>query len=111
MPVYRVTNAGLQTKGSLWAGFDPTVSSVVAGVFMVSVMLTFAAISALKVSWTMAVPACFIAPNLLLFAGIYGLMVGKPPRYLMDWLDSRVLGRTEVDLTRVPVPEIPELEP
>lgn len=108
--MYRATNAGLQTKGTLWAGFDPTVSSVVAGVFMVSVMLTFAAISVLKVAWTVAVPSCFLAPNLVLLAGIFGLVVGKPPRHLLDWLDSRVLGRTEVELSRVSESEAPEVE-
>lgn len=111
MPVYRATNAGLQTKGTLWAGFDPTVSSVVAGVFMISVMFTFAAISVLKMAWTMAVVGFFLAPNLLLLAAIFGLVVGKPPRYLLDWLDSRVLGRTEVELARVSVPDAPEVEP
>ena len=110
MPIYRPTNSGLQTKGTLWGGFDPAVSSIVAGVFMVSVMFTFGAISVLKVSWTMAVPACFLLPNAVLFAVIFSLIMGKPPRYLLDWLDSRILGRAEVDLARLPALETPALD-
>lgn len=111
MPTYRPTNSGLQTKGTLWAGFDPTISSLVAGVFMVSVMLTFGAISVFKLSWLFAVPVCFLLPNLLLLAVIFGLILGKPPRYFRDWCESRVLGRTEIDLTRLPETMAPEIDP
>ena len=110
MPTYRPTNSGLQTKGTLWAGFDPTVSSLVAGVFMVSVMSTFAAISVFRISWLFAVPVCFLLPNLLLLAVVFGLILGKPRRYFLDWLDSRVLGRTEADLTRLPETTAPEID-
>jgi hypothetical protein len=110
MPIQRPTNSGLQTRGTLWAGFDPTTSSLVAGVFMVSVMFTFGAISVLKVSWVFAVPVCFLLPNLLLLTVIFALVLGKPPRHLRDWLDSRVLERNGVDLRRVPEPVAPEIE-
>ena len=110
MPTYRPTNSGLQTKGTLWAGFDPTISSLVAGVFMVSVMFTFAAISVFNLSWLFAVPVCFLLPNLLLLAVVFGLILGKPPRYFLDWLDSRVLGRTGVDLAQLPEAGAPEID-
>jgi hypothetical protein len=106
MPTYRPTNAGLQTKGTLWAGFDPSTSAVVAGVFMASVMVTFATISALKLSWLLAVPVFFVLPNAVLLSAVFFLILGKPPRYLRDWAESRLLDRTEVDLTR-----LAEIEP
>lgn len=110
MPTYRPTNSGLQTKGTLWGGFDPTISSLVAGVFMLTVMATFGAISVVKLSWLYAVPVCFLLPNLLLLGVIFTLILGKPPRYLRDWFDSRVLGQTGIDLTRVPEASAPEID-
>ena len=110
MPTYRPTNAGLQTKGTLWAGFDPSTSAVVAGVFMASVMITFATISALKLSWLLAVPVFFVLPNAALLSAVFFLILGKPPRYLRDWVESRLLGRTEVDLTRLAEMEPPEID-
>jgi len=110
MPNYRPTNAGLQTKGTLWAGFDPSTSAVIAGVFMASVMITFATISALKLSWLIAVPLFFLLPNALLLATVFFLIVGKPPRYLRDWAESRLLGRCEFSLTALGRLETPDLE-
>ena len=104
MPTYRPTNSGLQTKGTLLAGFDPATSAVVAGVFMVSIMVTFAAISVLKVAWFVALPVCFLIPNAALLSVIFFLIMGKPPGYLRDWLESRVFGWTGVDLTSLPEP-------
>jgi hypothetical protein len=98
MPTYRPTNAGLQTKGTLWAGFDPTTSGIVAGVFMVSVMATFAAISVLKFSWLFAVPVLFVLPNVALLSVVVLLVMGKPPGYLRDWFESRILERKETGL-------------
>jgi hypothetical protein len=111
MPTYRPTNAGLQTKGTLWAGFDPSTSALIAGVFMASVMVTFATISALKLSWLIAVPLFFVAPNAVLLATVFFLIMGKPPRYLRDWAESRILGRTEfalVSLGRLEPPDTGE---
>jgi len=68
-------------------------------------MATFAAISVFKLSWMVAIPACFVLPNAVLLLVIFSLVMGKPPRYLLDWLDSRVLGRTEADLTQLGEPE------
>jgi hypothetical protein len=109
MPTYRPTNAGLQTKGTLWAGFDPMTSGVVAGVFMVSVMATFAAISVLKCSWLFAVPVLFALPNGTLLSVIFLLIMGKPPGHLRDWFESRILERKETDLTRLA--ELPPFDP
>lgn len=108
MPVYRPTNVGLQTRGTLWAGFDPSTSAVVAGVFMASVMITFATISALKISWLLAVPVFFVLPNALLLSAVFFLVMGKPPRYLRDWVESRILGRTEVNFPQMAEPEPPD---
>ncbi len=104
MPTYRTTNAGLQTKGTLWAGFDPMTSGIVAGVFMVSVMATFAAISVLKLNWLFVVPVLFVAPNGVLLAVVFLLIVGKPAGYLKDWFESRILERTVSDLTLLQEP-------
>jgi len=104
MPTYRPTNAGLQTKGTLWAGFDPMTSGIVAGVFMVSVMMTFASISVLKLSWLFAVPVLFALPNVALLSVVFFLIMGKPPGYLRDWFESRILERTEANLTRFTEP-------
>lgn len=101
----------MQTKGTLWAGFDPATSTVVAGVFMASVMVTFATISALRVSWLLAVPLFFVLPNVLLLAAVFFLIIGKPPRYLRDWAESRILDRTQVELTAVAEPESLEFGP
>ena len=106
MPTYRPTNAGLQTKGTLWAGFDPMTSGIVAGVFMVSVMATFAAISVLKCSWMFAVPVLFVLPNVALLSVVFLLIMGKPPGYLRDWFESRILGRKEAAL-----PQLADLPP
>jgi len=97
MPVYRPTNAGVQTKGTLWAGFDPNTSAAIAGVFLGSVMFTFAAIAKGKMPWALAVPGLFLLPNVLLLSIVFFLILGKPPRYLRDWAESRILARTEVD--------------
>ncbi|MFI5337711.1 MAG: hypothetical protein ACHQ5A_13060 [Opitutales bacterium] len=105
MPTYRSTNSGLQTKGTLWAGFDPLVSAIIAGVFMVSVMLTFGTISVLHLSWMLVVPVFFLLPNFLLLGVVFFLIMGKPPRYLPDWADSRILGRTAVHLGDIREPE------
>ena len=104
MPTYRPTNAGLQTKGTLWAGFDPMTSGIVAGVFMVSVMATFAAISVLKCSWMFAVPVLFVLPNVALLAVVFLLIMGKPPGYLRDWFESRILERREAALPQLVEP-------
>jgi len=105
MPAYRSTNSGLQTKGTLWAGFDPTVSALIMGVFMVSVMVTFGCIGVLHAPWLLAVPVCFLAPNVLLLGTVFLLIMGKPPRYLADWIESRLLARTEVRLGDIVAPE------
>jgi hypothetical protein len=73
-------------------------SGVVAGVFMVSVMATFAAISVLKCSWLIAVPFLFVLPNVVLLSIIFLLIMGKPPGYLRDWFESRILARRETAL-------------
>ncbi len=99
MPTYRPTNAGLQTKGTLWAGFDPMTSGVVAGVFMVSVMATFAAIAVVKCSWLFAVPVLFVLPNVALLSVVLMLVMGKPPGYLRDWFESRIMERTEIGMS------------
>jgi hypothetical protein len=109
MPTYRPTNAGLQTKGTLWAGFDPMTSGIVAGVFMVSVMATFAAISVLKCSWMFAVPVLFVLPNVALLAVVFLLIMGKPPGYLRDWFESRILERREASLPQLV--ELPHFDP
>ena len=105
MPTYRSTNSGLQTKGTLWAGFDPAVSAIIAGVFMVSVMLTFATISVLHLPWMLVVPVFFLLPNFLLLCVVFFLIMGKPPRHLRDWADSRLTGRTEIHQGRLAEPE------
>lgn len=97
MPTYRPTNSGMQTKGTLWAGFDPMTSGIVAGVFMVSVMATFAAISVLKCSWLFALPVLFVLPNAALLSVLLLLVMGKPPGYLRDWVESRILERKEAE--------------
>ena len=104
MPTYRPTNSGMQTKGTLWGGFDPMTSGIIAGVFMVSVMATFAAISVLKLSWMFAIPVLFVVPNGALLAVVFLLIMGKPPGYLRDWFESRILERTQADLTRLAEP-------
>ena len=104
MPTYRPTNAGLQTKGTLWGGFDPMTSGIVAGVFMVSMMATFAAISALKCSWMFAVPVLFVLPNVALLSVVFFLVMGKPPGYLRDWFESRILSRREASLPQLVEP-------
>lgn len=109
MPTYRPTNAGLQTKGTLWAGFDPMTSGIVAGVFMVSVMATFAAISVLKCSWLFVVPVLFVLPNAALLSVVLLLVMGKPPGYLRDWFESRILERKETGIAGGE--ELPPLEP
>ncbi len=96
MPTYRSTNSGLQTKGTLWAGFDPLVSAIIAGVFLITVMVTFATITVLSVPWIIVLPLFFLLPNFLLLGVVFFLIMGKPPRYLADWADSRLLRRTEV---------------
>lgn len=104
MPTYRPTNAGLQTKGTLWGGFDPVTSGIIAGVFMFSVMGTFAAIAVLKLSWVFVVPVVFVLPNAGLLSVIFLLIMGKPPGYLRDWCESRILEQTQADLTRLAEP-------
>jgi hypothetical protein len=105
MATYRTTNSGLQTKGTLWAGFDPVVSSIVAGVFMVTVMATFATITVLHLSWMLVLPFCFVLPNLLMLVVVFYLIMGKPPRYLADWVDARILQRDEVRCEQLTEPE------
>jgi hypothetical protein len=104
MPTYRPTNAGLQTKGTLFGGFDPTVSTILAGCFMGNVMLTFGSISALHTPWYIVVPFFFILPNAVLVSVVFFLIMGKPKRYLRDWFESRLLGRSEVDLNDIAEP-------
>ena len=110
MPTYRSTDSGLQTKGTLWAGFDPMVSSLIAGGFMVTVMVTFATITVLKLSWLLVVPVFFVLPNLGLLSVVLFLIMGKPPRYLADWADSRLLGRTTVHCHALMEPEAFDVE-
>ncbi len=69
-----------------------------AGVFLVSVMVTFASISALKLSWVVAVGLFFLVPNGLMLAVVFGLVMGKPPKYVRDWAESRLLGKTRLNL-------------
>lgn len=110
MPTYRPTNSGLQSKGTLWAGFDPTVSAIIAGVFMLTMIATFVGITVLHVSWMLVVPVLFVLPNVLLLAAVFLLIMGKPPRYLADWADSRLLGRGEVRCRNMSEPEPFNLE-
>lgn len=107
MPTYRPTNAGLQTKGTLWGMFDPTTTAVLAGVFMGTVIFTFASISALKVNWVFATIVFFALPNTITLAAIFFLIMGKPPRYLLDWCDSCILRRIACRLDKIDEPRLP----
>ena len=82
---------------------------VESGVFMVSVMATFAAISVLKCSWMFAVPVLFVFPNVALLAVVFLLIMGKPPGYLRDWFESRILERKETALPYLV--DLPPFEP
>ncbi len=77
---------------------------------MVSVMVTFGTVSVLKFPWLIALPGFFLLPNGVLLAVLFFLVMGRPPRYLRDWFESRVLGRTEVEALNLPEIEQPETE-
>ncbi|WP_342751199.1 hypothetical protein OH491_27585 (plasmid) [Termitidicoccus mucosus] len=66
MPTYRPTNAGHQTKGTLWGGFSPAQLAALTGVFMGAVMLTFVSIIVMKINIWLAVIFIFLLPNTLL---------------------------------------------
>ena len=110
MPTYRQTNAGMQTKGTLFAGFDPATTSILAGVFMLSVMATFASIAVLKMAWWFPVLFFFALPNLAILCVVFFLIMGKPPGYVRDWADSKILGRAEVNGAAVSEPTTFDLE-
>ncbi|WP_145929159.1 hypothetical protein [Termitidicoccus mucosus] len=110
MPTYRPTNAGHQTKGTLWGGFSPAQLAALTGVFMGAVMLTFVSIIVMKINIWLAVIFIFLLPNTLLLLVIFTLIMGKPKRYLRDWLESRIVGRTTVQLGKISEPSPIDLE-
>lgn len=110
MPTFRPTNAGLQTKGTLWGNFDPQTTTIVAGVFGATVMCTYGAIAGLRLAWYFAVGAFFVLPNAILLFVVFALIQGRPRGYLRDWLATFVFGRVAVDHRAITEPERPILD-
>lgn len=97
----RATNAGMQTKGVLLAGLDPLMATLFAGCFIVSMVFTYGLVVRFHVSWIFSTLIFFVIPNGGLALVTMTLIIGKPPGYLRDWIDSYFLGGDSVDAARL----------
>jgi hypothetical protein len=97
----RTTNAGMQTKGVLLAGLDPMMATLFAGSFIVSMALTYGLVVRFHFSWIFSAFVFFVLPNGGLALVTMTLIIGKPPGYLRDWIESYLLGSDSVDASRL----------
>jgi low affinity Fe/Cu permease len=92
MPNYRPTNVGFRTKGFLMGKLEPASVSLVMGVFIVSIILSFLVGFILRFSlfWT----CLFLigVPNSISLYVVFFLIQGKPEGYLSDWYRSKIKG-------------------